>query len=164
MRERRQVAGGADAAVPRDRRMHPPVDHVAKEVDDLGPNTGSACGEGVGTQNEDRAHDVRGKRWPDAGGVAAQEIALERAELVVRNAHGREVAESGVDAINGIVGLRDFCDDPRRLLDLPLRGAVEAHGDVAARDGDDVRNGEVVAREPEGGYFKFSRYQAPSSV
>jgi hypothetical protein len=49
-------------------------------------------------------------------------------------------------------------------LHLALRCPVEAHGDVAARDRDDVGDGEVAPREPEGGYFKFSRYQAASSV
>jgi hypothetical protein len=50
------------------------------------------------------------------------------------------------------------------LLHLALGGAVEAHGDIAAGDGDDVGDCQVAARKPEGGYFKFSRYQAPSSV
>ena len=82
----------------------------------------------------------------------------------MRDPHGREVAESGVDAVDRIVRSGDLCDDLRCLLDLPLRGAVEPYRDVAARDGDDVGDGEVVAREPEGGYFRFSRYQAPSAV
>jgi hypothetical protein len=50
------------------------------------------------------------------------------------------------------------------LLHLALRGPVEPHRDVTARHRDDVRDGQVVAREAQGGYFKFSRYQAPSSV
>jgi hypothetical protein len=60
--------------------------------------------------------------------------------------------------------LRDLGDDLRGLLDLALRGPVEAHRHVSARDRDDVGDGEVVTGEPEGGYFRFSRYQAPSSV
>jgi hypothetical protein len=82
----------------------------------------------------------------------------------VRNTHGREVAEAGIDAVDGIVPPSDLGNDLGGLLHLPLGGAVEADGHVASRDGDDVRDAEVVPREPEGGYFKFSRYQAPSSV
>jgi len=96
--------------------------------------------------------------------VASQEVALERAELVMRHAHRREVAETGVDAVDRIVSSSDLRDDFRGLLDLTLRGSVEPHRHVTARDRDDVRDGEVVARQPQGGYFRFSRYQAPSSV
>jgi hypothetical protein len=60
--------------------------------------------------------------------------------------------------------LGDLGDDLRRLLDLALGGAVEAHRDIATGDRDDIGDGQVVARKPEGGYFKFSRYQAPSWV
>src|SRR6266513_1287339 len=58
----------------------------------------------------------------------------------------------------------DLGDDLRRLFDLTLRGSVESDRDVPARNGDHVCDGEIVARESEGGYFRFSRYQAPSSV
>jgi hypothetical protein len=84
--------------------------------------------------------------------------------LVVRDAHRRQVAEPSIDAVHGLVRLSDLCDDLRGLLHLTLRGPVEPDRDVAARDRDDVGDGEVVAGEPEGGYFRFSRYQAPSSV
>ena len=96
--------------------------------------------------------------------MATHEIPLQGAEVVMRDPHGREVAESGVDAVDGIVTLSDLRDDLRRLLHLALRGSVEAHGHVAAGDRDDVGDGEVAPSESEGGYFKFSRYQAPSAV
>jgi hypothetical protein len=96
--------------------------------------------------------------------MTPHEIALERAQVVVRDADGGEVTEAGVDPVHGIVASCQLGDDLGRLLDLPLRGSVESNRDVAARYRDDVRDGKVVAREPEGGYFRFSRYQAPSSV
>jgi hypothetical protein len=96
--------------------------------------------------------------------MAPHKIPLERAELVVRNAHGRKVAEAGVDAVDGIVGSSDLGDHLRRLPDLTFCRSVEPDGDTAARDRDDVPDGQVVAGEPEGGYFRFSRYQAASSV
>jgi hypothetical protein len=144
--------------------MHTPIDHVAEEVDDFGSHTRSAGRERVGSEQEYRPHDVFGERRPDADGVAAHEIALQGAQLVVRNAHGREIAETSVDPVDGIVGLGDLPDDLRGLLHLALRGAVDANGDVAARDRDDVGDRQVPPRQPEGGYFKFSRYQAASSV
>jgi len=164
VRERREVAGRPYAAVPRDRRVHAAIHHVAEQVDDLGPHSRSAGRERVGSEHEDRSHDVLRKRRPDADGMAPHEIPLECAQLVVRDAHRREVAETGVDAVNGIVRPCDLGDDLRRLPDLALRGSVEPDRDAAARDRDDIRDGQVVAGEPQGGYFRFSRYQAPSSV
>jgi len=164
VRERREIAGRADAAVPRDRRVDAPIDHVAEQVDYLGPHAGSAGCERVGSEQEDRPHDILGKGWSDTDRVAPHEIPLERAKLVVRDAHRREIAETGVDAVNRIVGASDLGDDLRGLLDLPLRRSVESDRDVAARNGDHVGDGEVVAGESQGGYFRFSRYQAPSSV
>jgi hypothetical protein len=140
------------------------IDHVAKEVDDFGAHARSAGSERVGAENQDRPHDVFRQRWTDADGMTTHEIPLQRAEVVVRDAHSREVAESGVDAVHRIVGLSDLRDDPCGLLHLALRGAVEANRDIASGYRDDVGDGQVVAGEPEGGYFRFSRYQAPSSV
>ena len=134
MRERREVPGCADAAVPRDRRMHAPIDHVAEEVDDFGAHARSAGGERVGAEDKDRPHDVFRQRWSDADGMATHEIPLQRAEVVMGDANGREVAESGVDAVDRIVGLSDLRDDPRGLLHLALRGAVEAYRDIPSGD------------------------------
>src|SRR2546423_2155501 len=144
--------------------MHAPIHHVAKKVDDLGSHARSSRSERVGAEHEDRPNDVLRQRRPDPDGMAADEIALERPQLVVRHTHGREIAEPGVDAVDGILALRDLGDDLCGLTDLALRGTVEAHRNAPARDPDDVGDGEVVTGEPEGGYFKFSRYQAPSSV
>jgi len=144
--------------------MHAPIHHVAEKVDDLGSHARSARGEGVGAEHEDRPNDVLRQRRPDPDGMAAHEVPLQRPQIVVRHTHGREIAEPGVDPVDGILALRDLRDDLCGLPDLALRGAVEAHRNVSARYRDDVGDGEVVAGEPEGGYFKFSRYQAPSSV
>jgi hypothetical protein len=144
--------------------MHAAVHHVAEQVDDLRAHAGSACRKGVGPEHEDRPHDVLWQGRTDADRVATHEIALQGPKLVVRDAHGRQIAEAGIDPVHGLVGASHVGDDLRGLLHLPLRRPVEADSGVAARDRDDVGDREVVTGEPEGGYFKFSRYQAPSSV
>jgi hypothetical protein len=141
-----------------------PIDHVAEKVDDLGAHTGVAGRERVRPKQEDRPHDINRERRPNADRVAAHEVALELAQLVVRDAHRGKIAESCVDAVDRIVGSGDLGDDLGGLLDLALRRAIEPYRDVATGDRDDVRDGQVVAGEPEGGYFRFSRYQAPSAV
>ena len=164
VRERREVARRADAAVHRDVRMHAAVEHVAEEIDDVRSHAGSPRREGVRPEQQDRAHDVLRERRADADGVAADEVALKRAELVVRDPHGGKVAEPGVHAVHRLVPAGHLRDDLGRLLDRALRGAVETDRDVLARDRDDVGDRKVVAGEPEGRYRKFSRYQRPRSV
>ena len=146
------------------RRVDAAVEHVAEEVDDLRTDSRPACRERVRAQEQDRSHRLLGEERADADRVAAHEVALQGPELLVRDADGREVTEARVHAVHGVVLLGDLGDDPRRLLHLPLGGAVQAHRDVASRDGDDVGDGEIVPGEAEGRYFRFSRYQRARSV
>ena len=60
VRERREIARRAHAAVPRDRRMNPPIDHVAQQIDDLCPHTRASGREGVGSEDQDRADHILG--------------------------------------------------------------------------------------------------------
>ena len=144
--------------------MHAPGDHVAEQIDDIGAHARSSGGEGVRAEHEDRPHHVLGQWRSDADRVTPHEVALQLAELLVRDAHGRKIPEARVDAVDRVARLRDLRDDARGLLDLALGGPIEADGDVAPRDRYDVADGQVVAGEPECGYFRFSRYQAPSSA
>jgi hypothetical protein len=96
--------------------------------------------------------------------VASHEVALQSAQIFVRDADCREIAEAGVHAVHRVIAFGDLGDDFRGLLDLALRGAIEADRDVSAGDREDVCDGEVVSREAEGRYFRFSLYQRASSV
>ena len=164
VRERGEVAGRSDAPVSRDDRMDPPIQHVAKQVDHVCSHAGMSGRERIRAEQQDRAHHVFGKRGADAHRVASHEVTLQSAQIPVRHAHSRKIAETGVHAVDGIVTLGDLRDHLGRLLYLTLRGAIEAYRDVAARDRDDVRDREIVPGEAEGRYFRFSRYQRLSSV
>jgi hypothetical protein len=108
--------------------------------------------ERIRAEEQDRAHHILRERGADAHGVAPHEVALQSAQILVSDAHRGEIAEAGVHAVDRIVTFRDLRDDPRRLLDLTLRGAIEADGDVAARDSDDVGDRKVAACQAEGGH------------
>ena len=144
--------------------MDAPVQHVAEQVDHVRAYAGMSGRKRIGAEEQDRAHHILGKGRPDADGVASHEVALQSAEIFVRDAHRREITEAGVHAVDGIVTIGDLRDHLGRLLHLALRGAIEAHRDVAAGDRDDVGDREIVAGEAKGRYFRFSRYQRPSSV
>ena len=117
----------------------------------------SGRGERVRAEQEDAADDVMRQVRADPDRVAAQEIALERAKLIVRDAHCREIAEARVHSVHRVVTLGHARDDLGRLLHRSLGRAVEADSDVAPRHLDHIRDREVVTREAEGRYFTFSR-------
>ena len=150
MGEWREVPGGTDAPVHRYRGMHVPVEHVAQQVDDLRADAGAPRGERVRAEQQDRAHGFLGEEPADADRVTAHEIALQRAQLLVRHADGREVTEARVHPVHGVLVLGDLRDHLGGLLDLLLGRAIEAHRDVATGDGHDVGDREVVTGQAKG--------------
>jgi hypothetical protein len=144
--------------------MHAAVEHVAQQIDHVGAHAGASGCERIRAKEQDGPHDIFGKRGADAHGVTSYKIALQSAQILVRDANRREIAEAGIHAVHRVVAFGDLGDDLRGLLDLTLRGAIEADGDVTACDREDVGDREVVSGEAEGRYFRFSRYQRPSSV
>ena len=79
--QRREVARRAEAAARRDDRMDRRVQHRDEQLDDLDPHAGEPDGQGVRAQQEHRPHDVVGQRVADAGGMGADEVALEGRRL-----------------------------------------------------------------------------------
>ena len=108
MRERGQVAAGAQRAA----RRHPRVDargeQRQQQLDRLPPNARGAGGQRVGAQQDRRAHDLGRERLADAAGVAAQQVELQPRDLVMRDRDVDEPAEAGVHP----VGRRARLDGP----------------------------------------------------
>jgi len=65
-----------------------------QRVEGFEPDAGVALGQHVRTQGHRRADDLRREWIADAGGMAADQIDLKRAQLIARDAHLRERAES----------------------------------------------------------------------
>ena len=106
MRERRQVAAGADRSARRHARMHAALSSAisASSVSTLMP--GEAFRQHVRAQRHRRAHGARRQRLADAGGVAAEQVELQRFERVGRDLDVGERSEAGVDAVDRLVAAR----------------------------------------------------------
>jgi hypothetical protein len=81
--------------------MHALVQHGAKSFRENRAHAGKAFRDGVGAQHEHSARFVLAQRRTDSAGVAANQIHLQRANLLARNSHGSHFAEAGVDAVHG---------------------------------------------------------------
>ena len=88
-----------------------------------------ALGEHVGAQRHRRAHVAHRQRIADAGGVAAQQVALQRFQRVGRDLDFGERSESGVDAVDRLVAARLPIDDRARRADARRAAA----GAIATR-------------------------------
>ena len=117
MRERREIATGADRSFFGNDRMHAAIEHFAKHLDDFEADSAEAERENIGAQQHHGAHFRLGKRLADAAGVTAHKIELKIAQLFVRNAHVGEFAETGVYSVNDRVALDDFVDDFARSIE-----------------------------------------------
>ena len=157
--QRREVARRAETATRRDDRMDRRVQHRDEEVDDLDSHAGEPDRQGVRPKEEHRPHDVIGQRVADAGGMGADEIALEGRRLRGVDARIGQISEAGGDAIDSCaVGHEPLDHGPRRTHPI-RRCGFELDGPSAPRDLDDVIDGEVPAGERKGRHR--SLYYAP---
>ena len=159
VRQRGEVARRAEAAARRDDRMDRRVQHRHEQVDDLDPHAGEPDRQGVRPQQEHRPHDVVGQRVADAGGMGADEVALEGRRLRGVDARIGQIAEAGGDAIDGCAVGHEPLDHGPRCTHPIRRSGFELDGPSAPRDLDDVIDGEVPAGERKGRHR--SLYYAP---
>ena len=110
MRERREVARGADRATARHDRQHASVEEREEQLDGLDPGPRVSLRQRVRAQEHRRADDLGGIRVADTAGVRAKEPQLQLGGLLFRDRDGHEAAEAGVDAV--------------RVLAAPVRGAL----------------------------------------
>ena len=86
VRERREVAGGADRAAARHDGQHAAVEEREQQLDRLDPRARVALRERVRAQEHRRADDLVGVRLADAARVRAQEPQLQLPGLLLGDA------------------------------------------------------------------------------
>ncbi len=119
VRERREVAGGADRALRGHDGMDAGVDEREQPLDHDRAHAREAAREARGLQHQDEPHGRVRERRADARRVRAHEIELQRRELVVGDARLRELAEAGVDAVERLAGGEARAHGRERRLDGP---------------------------------------------
>ncbi len=138
VRQRRQVAARANRSTRRHVRVNAAVQRVDEPLQRLEPDAREPLRQHVRPQRHRRADDGHGERIADAGGVAAEQVHLQRPERVWRDADFRELAEAGVDAVGRLVALREAVDDGPRRAHALARGISQSDRLAVVRDGNEV--------------------------
>jgi|GEM_PF-3199454 hypothetical protein len=149
VRERREVAGGADRALFRDDGNDALLQHRLDQADDLHTCTGRAAAERQELQDHDEADDANVEWRADAARMRQDQIALQRLDVVRRYAHARKLAEAGIDPVDRLVAAGDGRDARRRRLDARMRRRVEAHRHLVAPDPFELGERDRTGRESE---------------
>ena len=145
MRQRSEIAAGADGAFFGNDRIDPPVEHFTKQLDDLATDSAQAEREDVRAQQHHRAHLRLRKRISNSTGVTADEVQLKLAQFFARNADLSELAESGVDSVNHCVPRNDLFDQFPRCEDARTREIRNANGFAREGDGLELNKRNLLA-------------------
>src|SRR4051794_4017587 len=95
--------------------------------------------EAIGEEQHDRARRRDVERLADAAGVAADQVALQRGELVARDRDTAEMTEAGRDAVDLTSLLLDALDDGARNVNALDRHWGQMDLRSLTRDCDDLR-------------------------
>src|SRR5690606_15939845 len=116
------------------------------KLDHLLTNAGVPAGKDVRATHHERAHHVSRQRFADAGGVGEDEVELEAIEIRSIDPHFGEGAETGVDAVGGLVALGELLHEVTGGTDA-FAGFVGDRHPCATSDADDVVDGERASGE-----------------
>src|ERR1700730_15421812 len=100
MRERREIATCSHRSLFRNNRMDAAIEHLAKQFDNFEANAAKAESKHVCPQKHHGTHFRLGKRRTNPASVTANEVELQFAQFVVRNADVGKLAESRVPAVD----------------------------------------------------------------
>ena len=148
VRERREVAAGADGAAARHMRQHAAVEALDEQLDRDRPRARVALRQRVRAQQHRRADDLVRVGLADPAGVAAQEAELELLGQLLGDRARDEAAEAGVDAVGVLLAaVRGLLDELAGRAHALARRVREA--DRPGVDGDlpDVGERQIVARQ-----------------
>ena len=138
VRERREIARRTDAALRGHGRMDPPVQHLNEQLGEHRPHAARAAHQHVGSQQHHRAYGVLCQGLADTGRMAPNEIELQLATLLGRDAHVREFPETGIHAVHRFSALDRGFDGPARLLHSLERLRIEGNGHPVPRYSNDI--------------------------
>src|SRR5579859_6059681 len=103
MRQRSQVATCSHRAACGDNWGHAVVEHTDEQTQRLLAYARVAARETVGEHEHDGARGGDVERLADARGVAADEVALKRFDMIIGDLDAAEVAEARRDAVYGAI-------------------------------------------------------------
>src|SRR5664279_799528 len=131
--------------------MHTAIQHLAECVDNHSANSGTALGKRVGAQEHHGADDFVAKWRAHAHRVRPHEVYLEFANVVGRDAHVAQLADTGGDSVGQAIVCHQVFDDGASAIHSHAGFRLEHYGTPVIHDGGDVFQGEIVAVDME--YF-----------
>ena len=150
VRERAEVARRADGSL----LGHHGRDAEVEEVDQLRQrfqrDAGMSAKQAVEAQQHDGAHHVDGQRFADADGVAADQVFLKQAGAGGIDLDGGEIAESRRHAVDDAVAGDPVLDQRGSPVDQADGLFGKLHRSAAARDVDQLFEGQVTAGKDDG--------------
>jgi hypothetical protein len=149
MRKRREITAGANRAAAGHARMHATVEQRQQRLERFEADARVAFGQHVGAQRHGRAHGAHRQRRVHAGGMAAQQIQLQRREIGLVDSRLGEIAEAGVDAVDRRVAAGALVDHGARRGHAIARRGRQAHGGAVIGDGEQVGDVEMIAVEED---------------
>ncbi len=139
--QRGEVAGAAEGAVLVDDRGDPGVEHVGHGLRHGGAHPGVAGGDGLEPEEHQGADDLALDARAHAGGVRADDVALELGAQLGTDVPGGEGAEPGGHPVDGFGLGGQRVDDLAGAGECVERLAGQLDPCVAAGNGDDVLGG-----------------------
>ena len=108
-------------------RMNSSIEQADQHLDDFSANSTEALGEDICAQQQHGPDFGFRQRPAQSAGMASHQIHLQFRKTVARNADVRELAETGVDAVDGHFFRENFLDDLAGCVHARQSGWREAH-------------------------------------
>ena len=147
MSQRRKIAARAHRTLFRHDGMNACVEQGDQHLDGFFAHSAEALGEDVCAQQEHGPDFGLGKGLAQAAGMASHQIHLQVAKAVSRNANVRELAEAGIDAVDGNFFLENVLDRLAGRVHARQRGWMETDFSQAASYSLDLFEREILSRE-----------------
>ncbi len=134
MRQRRQIAGGADGALLRHHRIDFGVDEGHQRLKHSQADAGEAPRQRVDLEHHHQPHGSVIHVGADAGRVGEHDGALQFVQLLHRDAGVGQQAKAGVDAVHHAILLDHLGDHGSGGVDPRQRGRIQADMNRLAAD------------------------------
>ena len=148
----RQISARADASLLRNDRVNPVIEHGHEALGQQRPHSAGGHHQAIGPQKHQGSNHVLGKRIAHARRMTQDQIALEDTEPVGIDFHRGELAESGIDSVDSIIGSRRRFHHFARLRHPAQCLPRDGDRRELPRDSDDVLYGEGVSVEDDFGW------------
>src|SRR6266496_5332799 len=145
MGQRRQIAACAYRAFFRDHWTDAPVQHCAKQLDDLATDSTEAERQNIRPQHHHCPHLGLRQRISNSTGVAADKVQLKLTQFALRNSDVGELAESGGDSVNHRIACNDLFDQFARGNNTRTRERRNVNGLASDSDCRELNKRNLLA-------------------